>query len=257
LICVLGTNWTMEILDRIVNQDEEELHKVKTIPLPTRLFEMTIPKKFQIWDSLGLQRRVFCTHLSADRLDVERLTKNNVKLIYVLRNPKDTLVSMYNFFKKLPPFQQEPLKSLLFNGWDNFYKHYMRGAFPVDGSNEGSYMDHILSWLKYRDDKNIHFVFYEDLKKDFNKEVNKLARHMEISLSEEKLAEIAEKCTITAMRKSYEGRTGIQAKHAAAFIHKGGVGGWKNYFTVAQSEEWDEIVEEKLNKTDIKFQFTI
>ena len=32
----------MEILDRIVNQDEEELHKVKTIPLPTRLFEMTI-----------------------------------------------------------------------------------------------------------------------------------------------------------------------------------------------------------------------
>ena len=37
----------------------------------------------------------------------------------------------------------------------------------------------------------------------------------------------------------------------------GGVGGWKNYFTVAQSEEWDEIVEEKLNKTDIKFQFTI
>ena len=44
---------------------------------------------------------------------------------------------------------------------------------------------------------------------------------MEISLSEEKLAEIAEKCTITEMRKSYEGRTGIHAKHAAAFINKG------------------------------------
>ena len=33
----------------------------------------------------------------------------------------------------------------------------------------------------------------------------------------------------------------------------GEVGGWKDHFTVRQSEKIDQIFEEKLKKTDIKF----
>ena len=29
------------------------------------------------------------------------------------------------------------------------------------------YPDHILSWYQYRDNKNVYFIFYEDMKKVF------------------------------------------------------------------------------------------
>ena len=41
------------------------------------------------------------------------------------------------------------------------------------------------------------------------------------------------------------------------FYPLGGVGGWKDYFTVRQSEEWDKLVEEKLKNTEVKFKYTI
>lgn len=37
----------------------------------------------------------------------------------------------------------------------------------------------------------------------------------------------------------------------------GEVGGWKNYFTVAQSEYIDKLFEEKLSHTGIKFTYEL
>ena len=51
------------------------------------------------------------------------------KVVYVLRNPKDQLVSMYNFMKNIPIGQIEPLKSMLFSGWDKFFDHMVAGKF--------------------------------------------------------------------------------------------------------------------------------
>jgi len=251
-----GTNWTGEIVDRLVYQDEKELKIVKALPIPLRALEMSVPMKFQIIDALPVKRRVFGTHFSVDLLDVKRLLDKKIKIVYVLRNPKDMLVSMFNFLRKLPPFQHEPLKSLL-SDWKTFYGHYMNGSFPMAGKKDGKYFDHVLGWLKYRTNSSVHFVFYEDLKKDFQSETKKLASFLETPMSPEKLAEITEKCTISSMRKSYEERPGFESKLAAAFINKGGIGGWKDYFTVAQSEEWDQLQEEQMSNTDVKFQFTI
>ena len=41
------------------------------------------------------------------------------------------------------------------------------------------------------------------------------------------------------------------------FYSLGGVGGWKDYFTVRQSEEWDKLVEEQLKSTEVEFKYTI
>jgi len=247
-----GTNWTFEIVDRLIYQNMDEFEKWKSFPLPLRMFEFGIGKKFDIIDSLPFERRVFGTHVRADRLDMDRIKKSKAKVVYVLRNPKDTLVSMYNFVKKLPPFQMEPLKSMVDNGFTVFFNHYMNGDIPNNPS-PAEYFTHIKSFLKTRD--QIYVVYYEDMKKDFAGEVRKLAKYLEVSLTDEKLQEISEKCTIDSMKKSYTERAGFQGKHATAFINKGGVGGWKNYFTVAQSEMWDDLLEKEMSETDINFQF--
>ena len=49
------------------------------------------------------------------------------KVVYVMRNPKDQLVSMYNFVRNIPVGQIEPLKSMLFSGWDKFFDHMIAG----------------------------------------------------------------------------------------------------------------------------------
>lgn len=36
----------------------------------------------------------------------------------------------------------------------------------------------------------------------------------------------------------------------------GKVGDWKNYFTVAESEMYDEFIKEELKGSDMKFQYT-
>jgi len=252
-----GTNWVTEVVDRVLVQDLDEFQKLKSIPLTTRVLEMTIPKKFEIWDNLPFKRRLFLTHMTSKMFDMNRLKKKNIKIIYVLRNPKDTLVSMYNFLKKLPPFQAEPLKGMVHNGWSNFYTSYMNGCLPMTDDKDGSYINHILTWFKYKKDFGIHYVYYEDMKKDFKGGVKALAKHLDVPITNEKLEEISSKCTIDSMRKSYQERSGLQSKHATAFINKGGVGGWKDYFTVSQSEEWDKLVKESLSNTDVKFHYTI
>jgi len=251
-----GTNWTIEIIDRLIYQDAETFGKWKALPLPLRELEMGTAKKFEIFDKLLFKRRVFGTHATADRLDIERIKNKKVKVVYVVRNPKDTLVSMFNFLKKLPPFQKEPMSALVSNGFSVFYQHYMNGEIPIDGSTKG-YLHAIKTWHKIREELGIYFIYYEDLKKDFRGEVTKLAKFLEVDLSEEKLSEISDKCTIDSMKKSYVERAGFQGKHATAFINKGGVGGWKNYFTVAQSEQWDALVKEEMSGTDVSFQYTI
>jgi len=252
-----GTNWTIEIIDRLIYQDLEVLEKWKSIPLPLKMFEMGSPKKFQIFDKLPFDRRVLGTHVKANRLDMSAFKKKKLKMVYVLRNPKDTLVSMFNFLKKLPPFKQEPMISMVNQGFSVFYDHYMNGDIPIDGESKSNYLNHIQAFLKIREEMGIYFIYYEDLKKDFNGQVRKLAEFLEVPLSDDKLAEISGKCTIDAMQKSYSARAGFQAAHATAFINKGGVGGWKNYFTVAQSECWDEMVKKELSSTDINFTYTI
>lgn len=251
-----GTNWTMEVVGRMIYQDPKQFDTVKQLPMPLRALEMCDVRKFKILDALNVGRRLLGSHLSPHQLDVKKLTDKKVKIVYVLRNPKDTLVSFYHFMKKMPPFQNEPLKGMM-TDWPTFYKHYMNGAFPMDYERGGNYLDHVLLWHELRDECGIHFLYYEDLKKDFDGEARKLAAYIGAHLSEEKLKEIGEKCTVASMRKNYEEREGFQGQFAGHFIRKGGVGGWKDMFTVAQSEEWDKMVDDKLASTDVRFQYTI
>jgi len=252
-----GTNWMLEIVNRLIFQDMDQFNKWKLMPMTLTVLEMGSPKKTEIFDKLPFQRRVFGTHFYASALNLKMMKKKKTKIVYVLRNPKDVLVSMFNFCKKLPPFQFEPMKSLVTNGFKHFYDAHMNGEVPIDGNKDNIYLDHIIDWLNVKEEMGVYFVYYEDLKQDFQGQVRKLAEYLEVPLCDEKLAEITKECTIDSMKKNYQARSGFQGKHAAAFINKGGVGGWKDYFTVRQSEEWDKLVEEKLKNTEVKFKYTI
>ncbi|XP_023221860.1 sulfotransferase 1C3-like [Centruroides sculpturatus] len=88
------------------------------------------------------------------------------KYIYITRNPRDCCVSYYHFVKLL----SFPQKELSFQ---EFFEAFLQGNL-----RRGDYFDHLLGWYEHKNDSNVHFVTYEDLKKDIKGEILKIAKFM-------------------------------------------------------------------------------
>merc|ERR1712168_1649104 len=81
---------------------------------------------------------------------------------------------------------------------------------------------------------HILFVYFEDLKKDFFGELQKITEFIGVTLTEEKKKEIAEKTSIGNMRKEYAAKNLPEG-----LINKGGVGGWRDVLSDEQSNQVD------------------
>lgn len=80
---------------------------------------------------------------------------NHAKYIYVARNPKDCCVSLYHHTKMFPSYGFS-------NGsFDDFFKVFLKGE-----TDYNDYFDHLLSWYEHKDDENVFFITYEQLKDD-------------------------------------------------------------------------------------------
>ncbi|KAJ7336540.1 aryl sulfotransferase [Desmophyllum pertusum] len=69
-----------------------------------------------------------------------------------MRNPKDTAVSFYHHYHFIPAIKDP-------TSWETFFDQFIKGEVSY-----GLWFDHVLSWWEHRDDPNILFVKYEDLK---------------------------------------------------------------------------------------------
>ena len=52
-------------------------------------------------------------------------------------------------------------------------------------SESGLIWNHFLGWWKHKDDENVLWVFFEDLKEDLRGEVERIAKFMQIAYTEE------------------------------------------------------------------------
>ena len=72
--------------------------------------------------------------------------------IYVARNPKNVLVSLYYHCVS-------GKDHLGFSGeWDDLFAAFINGETFF-----GSWFDHVLEWWKHKDDRNVLFLKYEDI----------------------------------------------------------------------------------------------
>ncbi|XP_077862379.1 sulfotransferase 1C1-like [Saccoglossus kowalevskii] len=123
----------------------------------------------------------------------------------------------------------------------------------------GEWPAHVLHWWKKRDENNVLFLKYEDMKKDLVGTVRMVCKFLGKSLTDEQINYVAQQCTFDAMKKKKTRdhacvAAGIDPKDSP-FVRKGKVGGWKGSFTVAQSEEMDKWYHEAIVGTGLSFQF--
>ena len=119
--------------------------------------------------------RLVRSHLPA-RYFERQLREKGPKIVVSVRNPKDTIVSFFHFYR---------MNQLLgnFEGpWDEFFDMYKHEKLTHE-----DYMKYYVGWWEKKDHPNVMFVKFEDFNKDPHKMVADLAKFVEQPLSEEQI----------------------------------------------------------------------
>ncbi|PNJ04638.1 SULT1C2 isoform 1 [Pongo abelii] len=250
LICTYpkaGTTWIQEIVDMIEQNGDVEKCQRAIIQHRHPFIEWARPPQ-----PSGVEKakampspRILKTHLSTQLLPPS-FWENNCKFLYVARNAKDCMVSYYHF-QRMNHMLPDP------GTWEEYFETFIDGKVVW-----GSWFDHVKGWWEMKDRHQILFLFYEDIKRDPKHEIRKVMQFMGKNVDETVLDKIVQETSFEKMKENpMTNRStvskSIMDQSISSFMRKGTVGDWKNHFTVAQNERFDEIYRKKMEGTAINF----
>jgi len=257
-----GTTWTQEMVWNIVNN--LDFKTAKSVELDERVPFLELSSMVTTDDmvAMGIEDtitkvdnmaspRVIKTHLSIDMLPKEILTKK-AKVIYVCRNPRDVVVSYFNFLK-LDGF---------YGSLDVFFN-----AFIGDVLSYSPFNKHVRGYWERREESNILFTSYEEMKKDLPSVIRRVAKFLDKSLDDEDVAALADHLSFKNMKKNsavnqermmeeVKKMSGSQ-EVTTAFMRKGETGDWRNHLTQEQVERMNTWVNHQLSGSGLEFTYQL
>ncbi|NXC79641.1 ST6B1 Sulfotransferase, partial [Cercotrichas coryphoeus] len=133
--------------------------------------------------------RFMVTHLRPENLPTS-IFKNKVKILLLIRNPKDVATSFFHFSNGLGILPS-------YETWDDFFTDFMSKKVAW-----GSYFEYLSQWSKYVDKENIMAITYEELKENRALGVKNIAAFFGIPLTEEQLQLVVERSSFQSMKKN-------------------------------------------------------
>ncbi|CAO2813932.1 unnamed protein product [Amaranthus hypochondriacus] len=200
--------------------------------------------------------RLFHTHLSYSTLP-ESIKVSGCRVLYITRNPLDTLVSVMHFSMK--PLKMEFGEDFELPSIEDYFEEFCEGKIW-----HGPFFDHVIEyWNKSLEQPNkVLFLKYEDLKEDPVCELKKVADFvgMPFSSTEENegvIHKIVGLCNIDNLKNLEVNKSGVINKffEKKSFFRKGEVGEWRNYFSSEMVERMKKLMDQKLEATGLSFRF--
>ncbi|XP_069758390.1 sulfotransferase 4A1 [Narcine bancroftii] len=179
--------------------------------------------------------RLIKSHLPYRFLPTD-LHNGQSKVICMARNPKDLVVSYYQFHRSL--------RTMSYRGT---FQEFCR-RFVNDKLGYGSWFEHVQEFWEHRMDSNVLFLLYEDLHKNLARTVELLVRFLGVTYDKTQMEAIIEHCHQLV----------DQCCNAEALpIGRVRVGLWKDIFTVSMNEKFDAVFKQKMGKSDLNFDFSL
>ncbi|KAJ8025547.1 Sulfotransferase family cytosolic 1B member 1 [Holothuria leucospilota] len=244
-----GTHWMTEVIELIKHDgfvDKIERPKNKEL---IGCIEFVNSSGNTISEALENEPspRLYFTHLPYHLLPPKTWTKK-AKIVYVTRNPKDAAIS---FYRHMNGASDDPASQI---PWDDFLDRFLS-----EKAIFGNWFDHTLGYWNHRDDDHVIFITFEEMKKDLRSVIRRLEAFLGLIITPEGLERILQHASLEGMKKTY---AKIEKEHEFGslitrignrpVLQRGLVGGWKEKFTVAQSELMDKMLEEKLKGTGLE-----
>eukprot|EP00105_Crassostrea_gigas_P039065 XP_019923213.1 PREDICTED: sulfotransferase family cytosolic 1B member 1 [Crassostrea gigas] len=240
-----GSHWVWEIICMLLQGTTSFVKEGKGSQFLEALDDLNLINKMT-------SPRTLNTHLPYRWLPRKHL-ENDGKIVHVVRNPKDVAVSMFFHFKETGEFVgsemldfDDRVNGMLSNapnqpygGWFTYEKDFMK-----------------------RSKSNIHFVHFERLKRYPLEEIKRLADFLRVSYSDQLIFHIAEKCNFTSLKEADDTtkdttmcKKNVHGPNSKSIFLDGTIENWKEYFTVSQSERFDDYFCEQMQGCDFKIEF--
>ncbi|MCP4121632.1 MAG: sulfotransferase domain-containing protein [Bacteroidetes bacterium] len=241
-----GTNWVMMIAQQIAWLGEAEFEHIHhVIPWP----EIPVDDYVSLSDmgtcnASPTGKRVIKTHIRAEYIPYN----NEASYISVIRDPKDVITSHYHF--GLGPAKISHKLSV-----EEFLDLYL------DPTCKGaSWAEHTAGFWAWRNRPNVMVLLFSEMKADLPAVINRIAKLMRISLSEEQLSKVMERCGFDYM-KSHEYQFAppvppfMTEKDNGSIIRSGKVGSSKDLLNQGQRARIDRFYQAELLRLGCDFPY--
>ncbi|KAG5113436.1 hypothetical protein AAZX31_13G173900 [Glycine max] len=194
--------------------------------------------------------RLFGTHIPFHAL-AKSIKESNSRIIYICRNPLDTFVSTWIFLNKIKP-EHLPEFEL-----GEAFEKYCKGIIGF-----GPTWDQMLGYWKesIARPSKVLFLKYEDLKKDVNFHVKRIAEFLGCPFTSEEegdgtIESIIKLCSFEKMKELEANKSGTFARNFERkyLFRKAEMGDWVNYLSPEMGEKLSQIMEEKLSGSGLSF----
>lgn len=135
--------------------------------------------------------------------------------VYIIRDPRDVVISFANF--AFTPYYQRYYPHSYKDSQDHIHRNLERKLW--------GWMHHVSGYIQHREELNLHVLFYERLKQDFQDEIYRLGTYLGMDLTPEQIHQVEEATSVQAMK-------GANPDH----VRKGETGGWKKTLTPSQRQ---------------------
>ncbi|MEA5536439.1 sulfotransferase domain-containing protein [Crocosphaera sp. XPORK-15E] len=233
-----GTTWTQYIV-WLIQHNGEPLSASKKIEDDIPHLEEVGKEKIEILP----KPRIIKTHLPYNLTPYHP----DAKYIYVARNPFDCAVSFYHHtrgFIKHYDFAE--------GTFDEFFECFINGEVDF-----GDYFDNLVLWYENKNDHNVLFLTYENMKIDSKKAIIKIIHflgepYIDRIKNEQILNKIIINSSLENMKKEQQRWSSKRPENMPPFIRKGQVGDWKNYFSPEQQQRLTEKFMIRTAGTDLE-----
>ncbi len=245
-----GTTWTQQIVGQLVFDGAENVNVSEISPW----LDLRVPSKEIKLAAVEAQthRRFLKTHLPVDAL----VFSPNAKYIYVARDGRDVVWSMYNHHARANEAWYAALNNTPGLVGDPIcpppasIRQYYHDWLDRDGHPFWPFWENIASWWAVRQLPNVLLVHFADLKADLVGQMRRIAAFLDIQVDEHRWPSLAEHCSFEYMKRNAAKAAPLGGVFwdggAETFIHKGVNGRWRDVLTEQESAKYERIALEKL-----------